>query len=404
MRTSRIFILLILLLSFALLISCSKYPTQSDSKMNDAAQIQGNGSGGNDNGGGKGGGHDDGSVGEDDADSDRPPWAGDPSVNPHIGQNPNSGIKKGGEYGDLYILLRDSNGEPELDSEGRVQPIAFEYDGINSEGEPNIVYDSEGLPVEHSSQSTIEYNAEGDLIIGDYTIGDNYAPCNVELGRINLVRSPSAVLGNGLDEAIKTLTAANVIDIVPDFCGRLTAVYEEVDGNGDHLFKTIDSPRENLALYYELMKDDGLPTSLSFLANYESLGNEFEIAASCFAAGSDKTGIITIDEIVYTNNFLGINEKAGPGIIIGYKDFTGCSYSRNLYDNRMVRVNGDDGFDTWELISVNTAGVGYTIRWGSGPWTAIAAFRSAADDAVQVLDRVHGDSNMIWIPYDEPSS
>lgn len=401
----------ILLLCVAVIVmfiglNCAKYPNGPD-KAQDQSLLQGNGKGGP-----GGNGHDSDPSGDDegDEDSDRPPWAGNPDENPHIGKNPNSGVTKGGMYGDLYILYRDDNGEPILNADGLVQVIAFEALGYDEYGEPILVYDSEGFPIQYADEGeegfVLEYNEEGDLVVPD-----GVAPAGVDFGRINLVRSPPHVLASALAEAGKSLTSSNVITITQDFCGRLMAVYEEVDEDGNNLTKTIDSPRENMAIYKDIMTGGG--TVSAWLAPYFSsgslTGNLMDVAASAFAAGGDKTGTVIIDEIVYVNTFLGINLTSGPGIVDDYFDFSGYGYSRAGYDDKYIIMKVVDGVydEDRTPTSINQAAAdghfGYTGKWNQDPdWNGIRGFRTAADDAVQVLEFVHGDSNIEYVWNYEP--
>jgi hypothetical protein len=403
MKKLSIVLLCVALLVMFLGLDCARYPNGPDKSQNQTS-IQGNG-----NGRGGGGGHDNDPSGDDegDDDSDRPPWAGgNPDLNPHVGDgNPNPGVTKGGMYGDLYILYRDDNGEPILNDEGLVQVIAFQSSGYNEEGEPILIYDSEGFPIQYAEEGeegfVLEYNEEGDLVVPD-----GVAPAGVEFGRINLVRSPPHVLASALAEAGKALTASNVLCITQDFCGRLTAIYEEVGDDGEHLMKTIDSPRENMAMYKDIMTNAGTVAGwlAPFFASGSLDGDLMDVAASCFAAGGDKTGIVLIDEIVYVNTFLGVNITSGPGMVENYFDFSGYDYSRAVYDDRQIRmkvVNGEYD-ENREPISINQAAssgyFGYTGKWNQDPdWSGIFGFRTAADDAVQVLEFVHGDSNIEYI-------
>jgi len=400
MKKLSIFLLCVAVLVMFLGLNCAKYPSGPDKSQNQSA-LQGNGHGGP---GGNGHDHDPSGDDEGDEDSDRPPWAGDPSQNPNIGRNPNSGVTKGGMYGDLYILYRDDNGEPYLDEEGRVLVIAFVSSGYNEDGEPILVYDSEGFPIQYAEEGeegfTLEYTVEDDLIIPD-----GVAPAGVDFGRINLVRSPPQILASALAEAGKTLTASNVISITQDFCGRLMAIYEEVDDEGDNLTNTIDSPRENMAIYKDIMLGGTVAGWLApHFASGALQGNLMDVAASCFAAGGDKTGTVIIDEIVYVNTFLGVNATTGPGIVESYFDFSGYDYNRAVYDDRYIIMKLVDGSydENREPITINEAAgdghFGYTGKWNQDPnWSGIRGFRTAADDAVQVLEFVHGDSNIEYV-------
>lgn len=92
----------------------------------------------------------------------------------------------------------------------------------------------------------------------------------VHFGRLNLSRSPEAVLLAAFDEAISAINSPDTVAITRDAAGRLLLeknVYSqtEVDECGHPLFlgttlKAIDSPLENLALYVKLIKDGHLVT------------------------------------------------------------------------------------------------------------------------------------------------
>jgi hypothetical protein len=324
-----------------------------------------------------------------DEDSDRPGWAGgNTDENPHIKGNDDSGTTRGGDYGDLYKLLRDDNGVPvmrQLDNlEWYVQPV-----DVNGE--------------------TLELDAEGELV-------DPTRAIEVDFGRLNIVRSPQSVLDQAFEEAMKVLTAADAV-ITLDFCGRLTSTYTD-DATGETIVKTIDSPRENMALYQHIMKYM-FTDRLGFLGD---LGfKPLNIAASCFAAGSDKTGTVDIDEVVYIDGFI---DAIGLNPILNeheydfnndykwYFNFGDCDgdgsefeYDRaETYADRMLEFYVLDGqlYPDWEMkMSVldymESRGL-FTYQWGAVPNTMVSGFALAVDDAVQVLDAVHGDSNIRFAP------
>ena len=343
---------------------------------------------------------------ESDTDSDRPDWSGgNTSDNPHINRNDESGISRGGDYGDLYVLLRDDNGMPdmiEIEGEWYVQPVG-------NDGEP------------------LELDAEGELVTPELAT-------EVDFGRLNIVRSPQDVLDQAFEEAVKTLTAPNAV-ITLDFCGRLTSTYDLlVNGELTRFTKTIDSPRENMAIYQYLMQwlfeptDDG-PNRLAFLGQDPYDFNPLQIAASCLAAGSDKTGEITLDEMVYINGFVncwGVNPVINDNeyTFLGEKkryfnfldyDGLGTTYRYNrkaTYQNRYIQflvwdgvyypIDEDGNSESPAIFSIadyfETNGL-FSSRWGNNETVdAAEGFALAADDAVQVLDFVHGDSNIIFLP------
>lgn len=93
----------------------------------------------------------------------------------------------------------------------------------------------------------------------------------VRFGRLNLSRSPEAVLQSAFDEAISTINSDDTIAIEIDAAGRILLtkkVYDDFRVDPDTglplelapVKKAIDSPLENLALYVKLMKDGHLVT------------------------------------------------------------------------------------------------------------------------------------------------
>lgn len=324
-----------------------------------------------------------------DEDSDRPEWAGgNTELNPHIRGNETSGTTRGGDYGDLYKLYRDPDGVPIMtevvdgSNEWFVQPIG-----------------EDGLP--------LELNEEGEVVNPELAT-------EVEFGRLNLVRAPQTVLDQALDEATGVLcTAAN---IALDFCGRLMAL----DAEGNEI-KTIDSPRENLAIYQYLM-NNGFTGELACLAEYNF--SKMLVAASCLAAGSDKTGTILLDEVVYINGFM---ECVGENPIENeyehkfYYNFGDCDgdcpenlfqYQRQLvYNHRYIQfqvwdgqyypINADGSCDgpissIWQYMD-DRGMFSYAWSWEFGHATNVEGFTVATDDAVQVLDFIHGDSNIHFV-------
>tara|TARA_R110000772_G_scaffold11226_1_gene35313 strand:- start:43 stop:573 length:531 start_codon:yes stop_codon:yes gene_type:complete len=78
---------------------------------------------------------------EGDDDSDKPDWAGGGGgPNDRGGKPSTAGSARGDLYGDMYVILRDSNGVPILNADGYVQPV-----DVN--GNP-IELDEEGAPVD----------------------------------------------------------------------------------------------------------------------------------------------------------------------------------------------------------------------------------------------------------------
>lgn len=339
-----------------------------------------------------------------DEDSDRPAWAGgNPDANDHRNKNDDSGTKRGGDYGDLYKLYRDGDGVPQM-----IQiddPVEWYVQPVDVDG------------------SVLELDGEGELIEPELAI-------EVDFGRLNIVRSPSSVLDQAFEEALKVLEMPGA-QITLDFCGRLTSEYIDLL-TGEVVVKTIDSPRENMALYRYLMRylfadlPDGGENRLAFLDSYGF--DPLMLAASCFAAGSDKTGTIDIDEVVYINGFInctGINPILNAHeydfnhnqkwyFNFGNYDGMGSEFTYNrqaTYENRYILFKVWDNvyypdddlnphkYSIWRVMEGLVDGISrFTYAWGDVPDNQVSGFALACDDAVQVLDFIHGDSNIVYLP------
>ncbi|MCK3685473.1 hypothetical protein [Maribellus sp. YY47] len=360
-----------------------------------------------------------------DDDSDRPEWAGgETDLNQHIKGNDESGTTRGGDYGDLYVLLRDPDGVPTMTS------IDVDLDGIIQEDEYFV------QPIDALTGDVIELDQYGE-------IPATATPIEVDFGRLNIVRSPQPVLDQAFEEAMKVIEAGD--DFTLDFCGRLSIWnYDLVVTDSLVLTKTIDSPRENMAIYQYLMNymyeetvDNSYANRLGFLAQYEI--DPLLLAAGCFSAGSDKTGTVDIDEVVYINGFL---DCCGLNPILNEHDYDfnneenyyfnfseprkgdgQFQYNRGIYKDRYIQflvwdnvyyplneegISEGPVFSIFDIFegNVDFKGIGsqpqFTYRWDQFSHERVQGFAIAVDDAVQVLDFVHGDSNILFLPNYEP--
>lgn len=295
--------------------------------------------------------------GEDDGDdSDRPDWAGEKGGKNEKGGKPDiAGSTKGDLYGDLLVILRDENGVPILTPEGFVQPI-------DANGNP-IPLDEEGAPIDPS------------LAIA------------VEIGRLNVGRSPNSVLDRRAQEVIDMLNDATAITL--DAAGRLVLT---VDG----VTKTIDSPLENLAIYLALMTTGTIPgvadlpgTEFDHLVDGVFSAADLTSAVSFLAGASDKTSTLTTDEVAYLNAFLGINTVEQGDVTYSVIDYSGFSYDRSdVYSNitATVLIKQPDG--SWVPTEVNLyeAVFGSVDFSGSG---SLSVFAQAAEDARAIINFIH---------------
>jgi hypothetical protein len=285
---------------------------------------------------------------EADEDSDRPPWAGgNTAENPHSGggggKPPGAGDKKGDEYGDLIVLLRDPlTGEPVTDANGE---LLICLDVACTQTVPTV---------------------DGEIPAG-------VTPIEVEFGRAAVARSPSKVIDKALADAIAKLTATGAV-ISQDASGRITITVGGVTS-------TIDSPLENLALYVDLMT--GLASSSTSDAE-AALGSlaTLDVAAALLAGVADKTGDISVDYVVYNNviaDVVGSTE---------YYDFSSFSYSRSFPTDYSYFYSLDGG--TTVLSATLNINDYLDAVNGSLPTDGgVTLFAAAADDALEVIELTH---------------
>ncbi|WP_071675821.1 hypothetical protein [Nioella nitratireducens] len=121
----------------------------------------------------------------------------------------------------------------------------------------------------------------------------------VELGRLNVARSPEHVLDRAYDEALASLTPE-----MRDFYGlSLAEMQDQLVNNWDTL-SFIDSPLQNLAMMQALLTGDSTPADLG-MSN-----DSLSLASLMLGAASDKTVPISQDTVVAVTTILGIELTA----------------------------------------------------------------------------------------------
>lgn len=272
------------------------------------------------------------SAAAEEEDSDRPSWAGG-GGKPGTGKPASAGSKKGDNYGDLWVILRDPvTGKPILDENGNVQPIL-------------------------SDGRVVQLTPEGDLP-AEYTD----LVQTVEFSRLNVSRSPNKVTDKALESALSAIQSAD--EITYDDAGRIVVIK---DGEAS----TIDSPIENLALYVDAIKNG------AFTAQQ---------AASFLGAAADKTQPINLDIVVYLNTILGLNGTSGTNYV-NYSNFT---YDRaDVYsgDVTYLVANGDGTYHTEVKPIIDAVFHNENVNE-----TGAEAFAQAADDARAVIQFVHDNT------------
>lgn len=319
-------------------------------------------------------------------DSDRPGWAGPNPDEPRPGnQNDEPGIILGEDYGDLWVVLRNGNGEPYTDSNGCLIPVA-----------------ADGTTL---SMDFIEGSCELPLAYADLVQ-------EVEFGRLSVIRAPDFVLESSLAEAMSSINSAKVIAL--DASGRLLLTREmEIDGVLTDVTKAIDSPLENVALYLQIMVNGFLPGmdhDATFLGPLDYLQSaagpsttpqpaealttkDFDQAASFIAAAADKTGNVSVDLLVNINTWLGLNSDEN-----GNREY----FNFGMYQNNQMQkyanvaplllrgpvvMNGQDWFVAENRDVLTNVIFSQMPSWYEDG--GATEFTKAADDSLQVIEFIH---------------
>lgn len=302
--------------------------------------------------------------------SDRPEWAGTPGPEGKPGGGSSGdGGKKGELYGDLFVILRDDQGNPIL-ANGYVQPCL--------------------------DPACNEY-----IQLEDGEIPEAYADqiLEAEFGRLNVSRAPPKVLDHALTEFLAKvdgaeITLANIADMT-DESGRII----------DLLGNTVDSPLENLAFYKALLRaSDSEPVNgfytVSINAEHEGETLDLDLkvaenvlmplAASAIAAASDKYGNLTVDDVVYISTFLGVNNELS-NLVTNYTYSRDTTFTDQVWILEPVTINGETVYQPTQVNVLDLAGFN-TVPSIDNDSDGIDIFVQHADDAVQVLEFVHDNA------------
>jgi hypothetical protein len=218
----------------------------------------------------------------------------------------------------------------------------------------------------------------------------------VELGRLNVGRSPLTVLSSQYEEVLKSINAADSVTV--DASGRLLLTTAGV-------VSSIDSPLANLALYVELLNTGTItgvtdptkfPTSISYLVDGTKTSADMTSAASFLAAASDKAGTLTIDKVVDMNTILkvtGTLNDTDPTTNLTYVDYSTFNYDRaSVYGSTTVQVLVKQPDGSYLPTTVNV----YETLFNSTNYTStdggVDGFAQAADDARAVIEYVHDNA------------
>jgi hypothetical protein len=207
------------------------------------------------------------------------------------GGTPGKPVDAGGapDLGDLIVLQRDAWGVPILTGDLCQQPLAA----------PGVTLPAVGdipacIPASETESCVIPVDPATCAIVAGY---ETYTQ-EVDFGRTSVIRSPVTVIEQSLGEVVTKLATAQCTTLDP--AGRLV----NTSKIGDEVFSaTIDSPLESLAIYWQLMKTGDLGVPLPEGADV------LDTAARGLGAATDKTGKVTVDQVVYSNQIMGLTNE-----------------------------------------------------------------------------------------------
>ncbi len=129
-------------------------------------------------------------------------------------------------------------------------------------------------------------------------------PSDVELGRLNVARSPSKVLDRSLAEALATLSTSPNLYQLASLDEVIAAIKSGTLPDGTAIVR-IDSPLENLALYKDLLQDGKivLPDGTVFTSTLSST----DLAAIFLGGASDKTVEVTDKTVEAVDTILDVS-------------------------------------------------------------------------------------------------
>ena len=198
------------------------------------------------------------------------------------------------DLGDLFVLYRDTDGLPVLVGNLCQQPLAAPGVTLPAIGDTLAC-----IPASETASCVIPVDHETCAVVAGY---ETYTQ-EVDFGRTSVIRSPVSVLEASLEEAITKLATAQCLSLDP--AGRLV-ITSEIDG--EVVSAAIDSPLENLAIYRQLMLTGYLGSEANPIALPDP--NVLNIAARGLGAASDKTGKVTVDQVVYLNQIMGLTDES----------------------------------------------------------------------------------------------
>ena len=330
-------------------------------------------------------------------------------------KGPGSGGGGGGgggapDLGDLIVLHRDAWGIPILTDDLCQQPLAAPGVPLPAD-DP---YYSGCTPSTSDESCIIPVDPETCAVL----VGYETFTQEVDFGRTSVIRSPLSVIEQSLGEVVTKLATAQCTTLDP--AGRLVNT-SLIDGI---VFSaTIDSPLENLAIYRQLMLKGYLGADANpIVLPYEVLN----MAARGLGAAADKTGKVTVDQVVYSNEIMGLTDESTylPKICLNVREevqgtvqlvrkcFLNYGGKHDLYENiggtfSEYEYNRADNFlalpdppyipaavDEVQKVFNNADGGTFTLSF-YGEKTEPIAFNAAAEKVEEVLEVLEAITDVV---------
>lgn len=308
---------------------------------------------------------------------------------------------KGDLFGDLWILNRNADGAPILQTIELAGQSFQCVEPLASEPLPVLVAQADGSCLQQLDGDGNPLFLDGNIvpmIVEEYMDGQFKCavdPCyadyvqELELGRLNMVRTQLTnpnVLNHHLVEAVSELNTASAIKV--DLAGRLvyTVPYLDEAGESQTVDRAIDSPMMNLALYGALLKWGKLAGEVNVKIEGKQQLVQLALNPEIDLAGA---GLEFLRDGVADLPGIG---RHGPGPSAGYADLSWFHHCGE-FDYGGVPVD----YVQWHDPDAN--GCSYTgmqedlwqrvLGGGAGCDGNIAAFARQADQARQVILFTH---------------
>lgn len=292
------------------------------------------------------------------------------------------GGKKGDLYAELVYTLRNVDGLPllrNLAGEMCLQPVSYmqipDVDPIVNEADGKEVWP---IPLVGDLVTTLA-EEEGEVAPCDVQPAYLDFVSEVDVGRLNQVRSPVKTLARALDEVFAKLDNATTLLLDP--AGRLSP-----DG------VPIDAPAENMAVHRELVLYGDLdPYDLPLPQGYTGF---LDHAASMLAGAADKFGSIDLDLVVYFNRVIGFPGQVAGGMTtitgdgtVGLDGEKYLNYRDYDYDRAETFPGCVMGYRVVGLDVVPFQGSIMTLVFGGQAFTEsnVYGFAQRVDDARAVI-------------------